>query len=374
VPTFTANGVEFATERNGFASTFYPATTDPGAARALTVGVGEKIDGIDIALQPTRLATISGIAIDSQGMPFSGGGVSAMVRGAGTPALGLLNGPVSKDGHFNLPNVPPGDYIVRVASPRPGPDGRPSGPPEFAVALVTVNGEDVSGVTLTPIPLVTVSGRMVFDDTAAAQSLKPSSVRLNVQQFGIDDGLLGAGGGAPPILSDDFAFEIKTRPGRIGVRPFMPPALNGGAATAWQLKAVRVNGADVTDTGVDVGAEGARDVEIEMTSRMQKLSGTVTDTAGAPVQDYTVALFSQNRPQWTEPMGRRFAMARPVESGGFTVTTLPPGEYFAIALTQLDATNWQDPERLESLSRLATPFVLTPGDSRTLELRLVAAP
>lgn len=294
-----------------------------------------------------------------------------MVRGVGAPALGV-GGAVSKDGHFTLTNVPPGEYVVRVVSPRLGPDGRPSGQPEFAVALVTINGEDVSGVTLAPIPTVTLSGHVVFDDPAAAQSLKPASVRLNVQQLGMDDGMLGPVGGAPPTLTDDFAFEIKTRPGRIGLRPFMPPASNGG--TSWQLKAVRVNGVDVTDSGADVGAEGARDIEIEMTNRTQKISGTVTDTSGSSIRDFTVALFSQNRQQWAEPMGRRFAIARPGEAGGFTVATLPPGEYFAIALPQLDMNDWQDPERLESLSRLATPFVLAPGDTRTLELRLVTAP
>jgi len=371
VPTFTANGVEFAGERNGYAPTFYPSSADPASARTFTIGVGQTIAAIDIALQPARLATITGIALDSQGGPLSGGGVSATLRGTGTPALGL-NGSVSKDGHFNLAGVPPGEYVVRVVSPRLGPDGRPSGQPEFSVALVTVNGEDVSGVTLAPIPLVTLSGRVMFDDAAAAQSLKPSSVRLNVQQFGMDDGMLGAGVGAPPTVTDDFAFEIKTRPGRIGLRPFIPPVANGG--TGWQLKAVRVNGVDVTDSGADVGADGARDIEIEMTNRTQKISGTVTDTAGASIRDFTVALFSQNRQQWTEPMGRRFAIGRPSETGGFTVATLPPGEYFAIALPQLDATDWQDPEKLESLSRLATPFVLTPGDTRTLDLRLVTAP
>ena len=50
---------------------------------------------------------------------------------------------------------------------------------------------------------------------------------------------------------------------------------------------------------------------------------------------------------------------------------MPPGEYFAIALVQLDTNNWEDPSTLESLSRLATPFVLAPSDTRTLDLRLV---
>jgi len=368
MPTVTGNVFEMAGERNGFASTFYPATPDPASARALTLGVGQAIDGIDIALQPVRLATISGIALDSQGAPLSAGGVSAIVRGAGTSTLGLINGPVNKDGTFRLPNVPPGEYIVRVASPRLSSDGRPTGPAEFAVAFVTINGEDLSGVTLIPFPAVTVTGRLVFDDTAAAQSVKPSAIRLLAQPVGLDEALLGSGVNPTQTIRDDFAFEFKTRPGRIGVRPVVPSGPSG--TSGWQLKAIRVGGVDVTDAGIDVGAEGLHDVEIEMTDRMQKISGTVTDAAGAASRDYTVALFSQNRSQWTEPMGRRFAAARPSDSGGFTIMTLPPGEYFAIALPQLD-TDWQDPENLESLSRLATPFVLATGDARTLDLRLV---
>jgi hypothetical protein len=63
-------------------------------------------------------------------------------------------------------------------------------------------------------------------------------------------------------------------------------------------------------------------------------------------------------------------VGRPAESGGFKIATLPPGEYFAVALAQLDVTDWQDPNTLEALSRLGTAFALTPGDTRTLALRL----
>jgi protocatechuate 3,4-dioxygenase beta subunit len=367
----TANGIELSGERGGFASTFYPGTADPAAARTLTVGVGQTIGGIDITLMPARLATISGIAIDSQGRPLTGGGVSAIVRGAGSPALGLLNGPVRPDGTFSLPNVPPGEYIVRVAAPRPPQAGPSTGPPEFSIAFVTINGEDLSGLTLAPIPPVTVSGRVVFDDPGAAQSMKPSNIRILTQSLGLDDGMLGLGtSGPPPPLADDFTFEVKTPPGRLGLRTAVP--LGPNATNGWQLKAIHVDGVDVTDTGIDVGTQGVRDVEIEMTNRVQQISGTVTDAAGAPVKDYTVALFSQNRAHWTEPMARHFAVGRPIDGGGFKVATLPPDEYYAIALAQLDITDWQDPATLENLSRLATAFALTPGDTRTLELRMSA--
>jgi len=69
-------------------------------------------------------------------------------------------------------------------------------------------------------------------------------------------------------------------------------------------------------------------------------------------------------------MGRRLAIGRPVDGGRFSVASLSPGEYLAIAVAQLDLDDWQDPSVLENLSRLATPFVLAPGDTKTLDLKL----
>jgi hypothetical protein len=203
--------------------------------------------------------------------------------------------------------------------------------------------------------------------------VKPSNVRVVVQSLGVDDGLLGVGvsNGPPPALADDFTFEIKTVPGRMGLRVVAPGT---NMPNGWQMKSIRLDGVDVSDTGFDVGPQGARDVEIEMTSQAQQISGTVTDAGGKPVRDYLVALFAQDRARWSEPTGRRFAIGRPLDTGGFKVATLPPGEYLAIAVAQLDLNDWQDPSVLEGLSRLATPFVLAPGDSRTLDLRLVTTP
>jgi hypothetical protein len=297
-------------------------------------------------------------------------------RGLGNATSGNWGGPVRPDGTFTVPNVVPGEYIVRVNVPRPPqtPGMAVGGPPEVSVGVVIVNGDDVTGVRLLPITQVALTGRVLFDDTAGAQSVKPSMLRVTVGLLNPDDSLVGFATGAPDsTVHEDFSFELKAFPGRIGLRAFAP-ALPGGpnVAGAWQLKAIRANGVDVTDSGLDLGGQGLSGVEIELTNRTQQLTGTVSDTKGDALKDYTVVAFSQDRARWLSPMNRYSAVGRPSNDGTFKLTTLPAGEYFAIALDGIDLTDWQDPDTLEAFSRLATAFVLTPGDTRTLDLRMSA--
>jgi hypothetical protein len=370
------NVPELSGQSSGYAPTFYPATAEESLAQKLTVGVAQTLSGVDIALTPVRLATITGISLDAQGRPMIGTGVFATLRAGGGMGMGGIGGPLRPDGSFTIPNVPPGEYVVRANAPRQAgaPGAAITGPPEFSAAIVTVNGDDVTGVRLTPMTPVTVTGHVSFDDPRAAQSVNVSSVRIAAQALNQDDLALGVGVSAGPQLplQEGFIFELKTAPGRIGLRALIPLARS--ASNAWQLKSVRLNGTDVTDTGLDVGSQGATGIEIEMTNRVQQLSGMVTDANGAAVKDYMVALFSQDRARWKVPMNRYFALTRPGDDGGFKVATLPAGEYYAIALERIAPEDWQDPETLEALTRLATAFALTPGDTRTLNLRLSTLP
>jgi hypothetical protein len=127
---------------------------------------------------------------------------------------------------------------------------------------------------------------------------------------------------------------------------------------------------DVIDTGVDV-KEDLNDVEIQMTNRLQRISGQVLDARGQPAKEFWVLLFSQNRDRWTNPTNRYWAAARPQPEGGYRMSTLPPGDYYAIALERLDSSQWADPDFLETVSRDAARFSLREGDTKTLDLKIV---
>ncbi len=358
------NSVEVSGQNSGYAPTFYPGTSDAAAAQKVTVGVAQTLTGIDIALTPTRLATITGSAVDSEGRPMAGS-VFATPRGNSVGlGVGGFGGPLREDGTFTIPNVPPGEYVLRAA--RNG--GVVNRPPQFSVAVVNVTGDDVSGVRLAPVALTTISGHISFDGQSAGQSLNPSTVRVVAQAVNGDDFAgIGVGAGGPPRpVKDDFTFELQTAPGRIGLVAVVQAA---GPANTWRLNSIRVNGADVTDGGFEVGSQPVNGVEIEMTNRLQQIAGTVTDARGEAVKEYMVALFSQDRAKW-KGTNRYFALGRPGADGGFKVATLPPGDYYAIALDTIDVQGWQDPDMLEAWSRVAATFTLTPGDTRALTLRL----
>jgi hypothetical protein len=362
------DGAPATGERSGFAPTYYPSTADPNSAQKIAVGVSQAVTGIDIPLQITRLATITGFAIDAQGQPMTNGNVNSMRRG-GNGLGGFTPGAqLRPDGTFILQNLTPGEYLLRANAFRMVQPGTNPGPPEFSTAVVSVNGDDISGVRLAPMVPATIAGRVAFDDAAAAAAIKGPAISVVAQPLG-DDRFDGPGNFGQQPTHDDFSFEIKTMPGRIGLRAFAPSAT---PTTPWLLKSVRVRGVDVTDTGFDVGAQGVSGVDIEMTNRGQQVSGTVTDAKSEAVADYTVLAFAQDRARWTLPMNRFFAIGRPNDAGVFKITSLPPGEYFAVAVDRVDLNDWQDPDTLEGLSRLATAFALTPGDSRTLELRMSA--
>jgi hypothetical protein len=261
--------VEGAEARRGYAPTFYPGTAEINSAQRLTVGAAQTLSEINIGLLRTRMVTVSGVATDSQGRPLTAGGISIMPKG-GVTGFGSSGGQLRPDGTFTVPYVSPGEYVVRANAFRPPPaPGMPAEPPEISIAIVTVNGEDVTDVHLAPVAPVTVSGRVFFDDPGAALALKPSALRVVWQRLNPDDMGIGIVSGSTPAVQDDLTFELKTAPGRIALRVIAPPS-TPPILSAWRVKAVRVNGVDVTDSGVDVGGQGERGVAIELTNRCSR--------------------------------------------------------------------------------------------------------
>ena len=165
-------------------------------------------------------------------------------------------------------------------------------------------------------------------------------------------------------MSDDFTFEMKVQPGQRLIR--LSNQLPGVS-----LKAVRLNGTDVIDSGIEIRPnENVSDLEVELTTQQSEVSGIVTDPRGQPIQDYSVVVFARDSARWTN-QSRYFGSGRPDQDGRFKVRGLPSGDYYAIALDYIEPGAGTDPEWLERMRLRATEFSLTDGQTRSLDLKLV---
>jgi hypothetical protein len=170
----------------------------------------------------------------------------------------------------------------------------------------------------------------------------------------------------PMRVNEDFTFETRAQPGNYLIR------MNSqGNFANVRIKAVRLNGVDVTDAGLDVRPnEDLNGLEIELTTQLTDLSGFVQNARGDNVKDYSVVVFSRDRDRWGFA-SRFLGGGRPDQDGKYRVRNLPAGNYYAIALDYVEQGAGTDPEFLDRVKDRATEFSLGDGETKTLSLKLV---
>jgi hypothetical protein len=246
-----------------------------------------------------------------------------------------------------------------------GPRGRDDDP-EAAFTSISVGGEDVTGVTLMGTKGTSLRGQVVVQPAAAATGIKPTDVSVNAMAKNPDAPMVFMGGEMRDRLDDDWTFELKAVLSPILIRTFRVPS-------GYSLKAVLLNGADVTDTGVAFKpGEPVTGLQVVLSTTSSGVAGSVTDDNGKPVVDYAAIVFSEDPSKWGY-MSRHVTMARPDQQGGFQAKNLPPGRYLAVAVEALEEGQETDPEFLERLRSLATPFGLAESEQRSVSLKIVQA-
>ncbi len=337
-------------------STAYPPRLYPDAqriedARSVEVILGRTTDGIDFALAPARTALAAGSITTADSTP-----IVTLISFNRLQSDLQADGVASNDGkgHFVSNPLTPGDYEVVSSSER-----MVNGRPEVAVARITVDGQNLTGLHLVPSPLPAASGRVIVDDAATGTRFPRESMKVATRPRDPTERSWYSTGAA---VQPDLTFRFFSQPGRMLVEPTLPDG--------WAVRAVRLRGVDVTDTGIDVSM--ARDVdgiEIELTNRPPELSGTARDAAGNPLKDFAVVVFARDSQRRTG-RPRYFAVERSDAEGRFRVNTLAAGEYFVAALEYLDRDSAADPALLEKLARSATAITLREGERETVDLRI----
>lgn len=349
------------TEPDGFAPTYYPGTPNLSEATRVPVKAGQEMSGANFALIVARMARVRGRALNSRGEPLT----SAMLML--TPADSMLgfgpgntiNAMVAADGAFQFTNVPPGRYNLN-ARPR----GMPDADSESAALPVNIGNEDIDNLIVVTSLGATARGVVLTDD-GSVPSFRPEQVQIFAQPVEMSVNFMGGG---PTRVNPDFTFEMTGLFDRRLIRA--SAGGNTGMNTGWYLKAVMLEGEDVTDSGIDFTPGRAYEsLQVIFTQKATDLSGMVMDDRNRPVLDATVIVFPANRDKWTF-QSRYIRSARPDTSGRYNLKTLPPGDYMVIAVQNLESGQASDPDFLIRAREEGKPFSLNEGETKAVDVHL----
>ncbi len=358
----------------GYAPTYFPGTPSAADAQRIAVAAGQEIGGTDFALLPVRLSRVAGVVVGSDGKPLGGAMVNLVPASRATegPLLGMGNSTrTNSDGAFTLSGVTPGDYTLqartmRIVTSESGGTMMFStsvgegGDSEFGTIPISVGGEDLANVVLATAKGGSATGRITFEGVTRPNTFGMMRVTASAADL---DGAAAMVGSSSALVKPDATFELKGVAGPRLIRVTSVP-------TGMMVKAVRLNGNDVTDTPIEFkNAEQVSGIEIVI-GKTTEVSGTVADAAGSPVKDYTVIVFADDPQRWTAPMTRWVAGRRPDQEGRFKVENLPAGSYYAIAVDYVAQGEWGDPDLLERLRTKAKRFSLDEGEVKTVDLKL----
>ena len=386
---------------------YYPAARQPSQAMAIELARGDDRQGIDVQIQPVPSARIRG-RVDAA--PEVRANLTLRLVTDETESLGpggeIATAMVTTSGEFTFLGVPSGRYAI-VAQPAVGtlqlrpPNGGAVGEPPTAPAqfgrgsfgsaifaapsgtffdsrntlsapgwhgrtTVDVGTADVSNVIVRLQRGVTMRGRFVHEGAAPPSTGRgPTILGIRLSPA---DGRVSLGQFRAQVRPDD------PEPGFVveGLLPgeYVLELVSGNARVA---KSIVWDGKDFTHRPFDTtsGAD-ISGVVITTTDQACEINGSARDAQGAPVANGVVIYFPVEREQWTK-YGFQPSRLRSVAistGGSYTITRIPAGEYFVIAVNESHVDRWQDPEFLARAAPMATKVSVQWGAAVTQALTL----
>ena len=340
----------------GFMPTMYPAAIGMTEAQRVRVRAGQEAAGIDIALVPGRASTVSGTAVNSQGMPLAGESVSLGVEIRGEQFASFYGGTSTKvnpDGTYIFRNVAPGEYHLTV---RQTPTDRPI---ESANVIVNVSGSDVDGVNIVTAAAGAVTGRVTVEPGTA---LPIALTRLSVRALPVERDTQANFGSAPDNgrVRDDGSFELKTIIGasRLTVAPL---------PEGWAIRQIDQNGRDIATQPFDPQGQTLDNATVILTNRFPTLTAAIHDDKGAPTLEGVLVLFPEDASSWAEDL-RMVRTGRPGQTGSIVFRAVRPGAYLAAAVPSATSSQWNDPDYLESLRAQAKPITVKENEAAQIDV------
>jgi len=340
---------------------YHPGSVILREAAVVTVGAERETTGIDIRYIARPAHRLRGTVRTASGDVATGSVMLMSRRTEGAMPTAVMNpGSIRPDGTFEIGTpLNPGEYVARASVNAPG------GSVEIGSVNVSITADPPQPVSIVTSAAVPLRGRIEFDGDITG--LQPSQFRLWVERL---DETAGPSSTTPARINDDWTFDAGAATGlrRLSLR-FAP--------SNWWLASVTVDGRKPSaGTTVDTSElDPANFVIVRLSNSGAEITGQVTDRGRVLGGDFVVAAFSTDESQWYEGAART-RIALPDQTGRFTVTKLPPGDYFIVAVDAFAAqssSEWQSADLLQRLSRSAATISVPEAQRLTITLPLTTA-
>jgi protocatechuate 3,4-dioxygenase beta subunit len=337
---------------------YFPGVSDAALAEFFTLDAGDERTGVNIRMQLARAVRVDGTSIGPDGQPLQN--VMIGIANASTGSLwtspgGIRPGP---DGRFTLPGMTAARWVLfgRGAAGT----GKTEEYPLWAETEFTVAEQDVSGVVLRFARGAVVSGRVALRGQAAPPS--PSALQISLVPLPVIEGTASATPSVPPQADGSFRIP-DVAPGRYRVR-----VLGTGS---WSLRSAMLSDRDTLDLPLEIRAgEDVGNLVVTLIDRPTEVTGTLFDQLGRPAPEFSVVVFSTDRAHWATVPRRVSGVVRLASDGRFSVTGLPPGEYYLGVLTDADASQLTDLAFLEQLATTAIRITLAEGERKVQDVKM----
>ena len=388
---------------------FYPGSLTLAGAASIELAGGGDRGGIDLQLQPVAAARVSG-RLDGAPESFANFVLRLMPAGledlgTGSEAATTL---VRPDGSFTFLNVPAGAYTLlaggssfelalRAAS---------VGLRDPSVPLTPAVGRAGSGVTggmvgsapgvayniVAPAAAshehggygrlaVTVGAADVTDLVVPLQSGGALSGQLTFEDItgAVPSGAIevSAANASPALGVRSVSFNVTAAAGAgntFGIPDLVPGEyvlrFNMAGVT---VKSIVAGGEDLSRRSIAIKPGQDTPVQVTLTGRVIRLSGTVRDANGAAVPQASAIVFPVEKPLWSN-YGINPTWIRPSvgsSNGSYQITNIKAGEYYVVGVTPSQSLAWRDPAFLESAVPFAVKTTLEWGDAKTLDVKVM---
>jgi hypothetical protein len=338
---------------------FYPDVTDPASAATITVDAGGETQGIDIDVRPVHAVRVMGRVVNASSARNTQNSYVMLMPAAADPrrrlgAVAMMTASryaanvEEPRGQFEISGVPAGSYwaTATLQDDQRQYQGR---------VLVQVGDADVQGVTIPVSAGADLTGHVRVDPQRPFDYSKLAVAAIPA------DGVPFGAQGTPVRPDGGFTLEnLMAGNYRLQV---------SGFPEEYYLKAARLGGGDVLETGLSVDSSiASAQLDVLLSAGGSTISGTVVKDQ-KPVQG-TVFLVPDPPRRDREDL---YSVKRTQADGSFTLLGLPPGDFKLFAFEDPDPGLTSDPSLLQPYESKGTSVHLEEGQKQTVQLELIPA-